>query len=193
MLSLQEEIPVIMASAFGHAAASLAFGSTGIVKRMQGKLMLMGMIVSILPDADSIGFKFGVPYDSFWGHRGFTHSIVFALILSIVLVFAFYRSQTSKEKTRIFIFLFLSCVSHAILDAMTTGGLGVAFFSPFNNQRYFFPFRPIKVSPISITTFFKGKGLAVIQSELVWIGLPSIALMIFSFIIRKGKKSTTEG
>ena len=180
-----------MASAFGHAVASLALGSTGIVKRMQGKLLLMGVIVSILPDADSIGFKLGVPYDSFWGHRGFTHSIVFAVLLSIVLVFAFYWSKTAKEKMRIFIFLFLSCVSHAILDAMTTGGLGVAFFSPFNDHRYFFPFRPIKVSPISISAFLNGKGLAVLKSELVWIVLPSIGLILFLFIIKKGKKSTS--
>ncbi len=180
-----------MASAFGHAAAALALGSTGIVKRIQGKLLLLGVIVSILPDADSIGFKFGVPYSSFWGHRGFTHSILFAVLLSIALVFAFYWSKTAKEQIRIFIFLFLSCVSHAILDAMTTGGLGVAFFSPFNTHRYFFPFRPVKVSPISITAFFNGQGLAVIKSELWWIGLPSIGLVLFSFIAKKGKKSNS--
>jgi hypothetical protein len=29
--------------------------------------------------------------------------------------------------------------SHGMLDAMTDGGLGVAFFAPFDNARYFFP------------------------------------------------------
>jgi inner membrane protein len=181
-----------MASAFGHAAASLALGSTGIVKKINSKLLLLGVMVSILPDADSIGFKFGVPYSSFWGHRGFTHSITFAFLLSMLLIFSFYRSRTGKEKTSIFIFLFLSCISHALLDAMTTGGLGVAFFSPFNTHRYFFPFRPIKVSPISVSAFFKGQGLAVLKSELVWIGLPSIGLILLSFLIRKQKKRVLE-
>ena len=27
------------------------------------------------------------------------------------------------------------------------GGLGVAFFSPFSNARYFLPWRPIRVAP----------------------------------------------
>jgi inner membrane protein len=46
--------------------------------------------------------------------------------------------------------------SHGILDAMTDGGLGVAFFSPFDDTRCFFPFRPIKVSPIGLSFFSCG-------------------------------------
>ena len=39
------------------------------------------------------------------------------------------------------LYLFLSTASHGVLDALTDGGLGVAFFSPFDQTRYFFPFR----------------------------------------------------
>jgi hypothetical protein len=35
--------------------------------------------------------------------------------------------------------LFLATAGHGLLDAMTNGGLGLAFFSPFDNHRYFLP------------------------------------------------------
>ncbi len=49
---------------------------------------------------------------------------------------------------KVWLFLFVATISHGILDALTDGGLGVAFFAPFVNTRYFFPWTPIKVSPI---------------------------------------------
>jgi len=58
----------------------------------------------------------------------------------------------------------------AFLDAMTDGGLGVAFFAPFDNHRYFLPWTPIRVSPTGVGRFFTDRGLVVLQSELLWIG-----------------------
>ena len=66
--------------------------------------------------------------------------------------------------------------SHGFLDAFTNGGLGVAFFSPFDPTRYFFPWTPIEVSPIGAVRFFSQRGLLVIISELRWVWLPSLAL-----------------
>lgn len=79
----------------------------------------------------------------------------------------------------------LGTASHGFLDSMTDGGLGVAFFSPFNTTRYFLPWTPIRVSPIGFTRFFSYRGLAVIQSELLWIWLPSALLLLSAFLIRR--------
>jgi inner membrane protein len=68
---------------------------------------------------------------------------------------------------------------------MTNGGLGVAFFSPFDNTRYFFPWRPILVSPISLARFFGGRGVAVIQSELIWIWIPTGLLAVLILVFRR--------
>ena len=76
----------------------------------------------------------------------------------------------------------------AAKDAMTTGGLGVAFFSPFDNSRYFFPWRPIKVSPIGIGKFFTMRGIQVLKSELLWIGLPSIVFITIANIFKTSIK-----
>jgi inner membrane protein len=171
-----------MASIFGHALASVAIGSNFSKNIKTIQFWLLGMFCAIFPDADVIGFKFGIKYGSFFGHRGFTHSFVFALLFGFLVTLFFYR----KKKNFIWYVLFFvfATASHPILDAMTTGGLGVAFFSPFDNTRYFFPWRPIKVSPIGASKFFSTWGLRVIKSELLWIGLPSFILIIVLKLMR---------
>jgi inner membrane protein len=59
---------------------------------------------------------------------------------------------------------------------MTDGGLGIAFFSPFDLQRYFLPWRPIHVSPIGVGRFFGARGLRILWSETVWVWLPVLAI-----------------
>src|SRR5258708_33227849 len=123
--------------------------------RIPKSVWVAGEVCSVLPDLDVIGFRFGVHYGDFWGHRGFTHSLVFAaLIASAALVLVFRDSVPKIGRFPLFLYLFLATASHGLLDAMTNGGLGVAFFSPFNNHRYFLPWRPIRVSPIAVTRFF---------------------------------------
>jgi len=82
-------------------------------------------------------------------------------------------------------FLFLSTLSHGILDALTNGGLGVAFFAPFDDSRYFFPWRPIRVSPISVSGFLSSRGLQVLRSELQWIWLPAALVAILLLLLRR--------
>ena len=82
-------------------------------------------------------------------------------------------------------YLFIATASHGLLDAMTDGGLGVAFFSPLDNSRYFLPWRPIRVSPIGITPFFTARGLAVLKSEFVWIWIPAGLLAVAACIPRQ--------
>ena len=140
-----------MASLFGHAFAAIALGSSFSKKQQTFKLLFLAIVCAIIPDADVIGFQFDISYESFWGHRGFSHSIVFAFLFGIFITLLFYRKALlSKKGIILILFFFLCTASHAILDAMTSGGYGVAFFSPFNDTRYFFPWRPIKVSPLGI-------------------------------------------
>jgi len=153
-------------------------------KRKSGwKLMIFTLISSIIPDADVIGYAFGIPYEHVMGHRGFTHSLLFALLWAAFVMIIFFRKQAKLA----FFVLLGATLSHTFLDALTTGGLGVAFFSPFDNGRYFFPdaVRVIQVSPLGIKSFFSAEGLAVIRSEFLWIGVPCIVLMIMNRILLK--------
>jgi inner membrane protein len=76
-----------------------------------------------------------------------------------------------------------------LLDAMTTGGIGVALLAPFDVTRYFFPWRPIAVSPIGIARFFSERGVAVLLNEAVWVGLPCLLLACAGWWVRRRPKA----
>jgi inner membrane protein len=163
-----------LASLFSHAVAALSIGSC-FYRPGRAKLVLAtGALCSVIPDLDVIGFRFGIRYGDFWGHRGFTHSLVFAALLAGgIAALGFRKDATGLSRYSLWAYFFLATASHGLLDAMTDGGLGVAFFSPLDNRRHFLPWSPIRVSPIGVGAFFSERGLAVIQSELLWIWLPA--------------------
>jgi len=70
----------------------------------------------------------------------------------------------------------------------TDKGLGVGFFIPFDDTRYFLPWRPIFASPMRITQFISRTGLKVLWKELVWIWLPVLLLLLGVRFIRGRKK-----
>lgn len=167
-----------MASAFSHAIVALAIGKAIQNKELSWRELSLGALCSTLPDFDVIGFYFGIQYDDMWGHRGMTHSIVFAALLAGSLVALWYRGKPAVAMMGLFFYFFLCTASHGMLDAMTNGGLGIAFFSPFDTTRYFFPLRPVLVSPIGVSEFFSAYGIRVLASEVIWIWLPSCAAFL---------------
>ena len=174
-----------MASIFSHAVAAVGIGACFYRPGVPKRVFVAGAVCSVIPDLDVIGFRFGIRYSDFWGHRGFTHSLLFAALLATAIVFLLFRQCTMGiSRPVLWTYLFLATASHGLLDAMTDGGLGVAFFSPFNNTRYFLPWTPIRVSPIGITRFFSAPGLAVLRSEFLYIWLPSALLALSAFLSR---------
>ena len=176
-----------MASVFSHAVAALGMGAVFYKPGFPKRAWVMGAACAVIPDLDVIGFRLGVDYGDFWGHRGFTHSLVFAAILSLLVTVMAFPWNASYDRRILWLYLFLATSSHGLLDAMTDGGLGVAFFSPFDLKRYFFPWRPVLVSPIGMSRFFSLQGAAVLRSEIVWIWLPSAFLAAFAFLLRRGR------
>jgi inner membrane protein len=148
-----------MASVFSHAIAASAISSAFYRAGVPKRVWIMGIACSVLPDLDVIGFRFGIHYSDFWGHRGFTHSLIFAVILAGLTAVAIPQRAFETHRRFLFVYISLATASHGLLDAMTNGGLGVAFFSPFDNRRYFLPWRPIRVSPIGISRFFTATDL----------------------------------
>jgi inner membrane protein len=185
-----------MATAFSHALVGLSIGACFYRPEIPKRVWIVGMLCAAVPDLDVIGFRFGIHYSDFWGHRGFTHSLLFAVFLSAIIVATFFRHRIPGiSRASIFSYLFLAIASHGILDAMTNGGLGVAFFSPFDNHRYFLPWRPIRVSPIGASRFFAARGLAIVQNEFIWIWIPAILFSLLVWTLRRNtlnyRSSTT--
>ena len=175
-----------MASSLSHAVAALGIGAFFYKPDIPKRVWVIGAACSVLPDVDVIGFRFGVRYGDFWGHRGFTHSLFFAAVLAGAVVLLGFRSGLpNMSRGVLWTYLFLATASHGVLDAMTDGGLGVAFFSPFSNHRYFLPWRPIRVSPIGIDRFFTSRGVAVLESEFLWIWIPAALVIVSALLFRR--------
>src|SRR5918993_5914394 len=174
-----------MASAFTHAIAGLAIGTALGPRHVPTRFWVICATAGVLPDLDGVGFWLGVPYESAFGHRGFTHSLFFAALLASVALLAFRDGTADARPRRLWLAFFLATASHGVLDAMTTGGGGIAFFAPFVNERYFFPWRPILVSPMSVRRFFSARGVAVLASELVWGWLPAAVVAGTALLLRR--------
>src|SRR5262245_49784201 len=116
------------------------------------------MIFSMLPDADVVAFRFGIPYDHMLGHCGLSHSLVFAATPAL---FAAFWPASRCMLPRIFLFFFFASASHGVLDAMITSSKMTGFFIPFDAERYFCAWRPIQVSPLSIKGFFNERGWVI--------------------------------
>ncbi len=183
-----------MASVFGHVAVAYAMGKTLKPAWASSRFWALTVLCCLLPDADVLGLVLGIPYEHLWGHRGLTHSISFAVFIGLVMPRLTIPSLSCWSVRYRILALYFSLVilSHGFLDAFTDGGLGVAFFSPFDTTRYFFSWRPIAVSPIGLTPFFSALGLGVLLNELVWIGIPVFCWLTVQWRVKKKRASYTK-
>ncbi len=204
-----------MPSIITHAAVPLALWCAADRGRIPPRLLAAGVIAAMLPDADVLAFALHIPYADAFGHRGASHSLLFAGVLAaLAAALAFFGSRrpwsalhspgsrrpwsalhspgsrrpwsavscqprlaptkagpTVASTVQAAVFVFVCAASHPLLDAMTSGGLGVALAWPWSEQRFFAPWRPIRVSPFA-PQFFSARGVATLLSELRWVWLP---------------------
>ena len=173
-----------MPTIFTHAVVPLAIAAAAGRGHISPKLAIVGAVFAIVPDADVVGFRFGIEYAHEWGHRGATHSIVFAAACSgaLALVWKEARSLTALA------FLTLAMASHGLLDTLTNGGLGAALWWPFDDARIFAPHTPVRVSPIG-AGFFSMRGVETLWSELRWIWVPCVALAFAGCGLRRAMRA----
>lgn len=169
-----------------HGISGIALNRLLPARPYAARIFLLCLFCSIAPDLDAIGFRLGVPYHHWLGHRGFSHSLLFAAILALTASL-FIPVGGKSVKTWILMFAaFFSCaLLHDVLDAMTNGGLGVAFLSPFSYKRFFLPWRPIVVSPMSLKVLFSSRGLPVMASEFIWVIAPSLFITAIAHLYKR--------
>ncbi|MGE5320659.1 MAG: metal-dependent hydrolase [Hyphomicrobiaceae bacterium] len=164
-----------MATPLSHLAVPLALSAALGSGRVPPQLMALALAVALLPDIDALGLWLGIPYDHPFGHRGFTHSLPFAVALAGA---GTWLAPAGAESSVAFGVLLVSAASHGLLDALTNGGLGVALFSPFSRRRMFLPWRVIEVSPLRPAALFSWRGLRVLRSEMRWVWLPCLGMAL---------------
>jgi len=118
-----------------------ACGEAALGKKIGNKALFFGAIGGTIPDIDVFVGRliYSNEIDIMAFHRGFMHSILFAIIGAFVfgwLVFKLYnrgrRENTTIQKDWIWLF-FLSLFTHPILDSFTP--YGTQLFTPFSNYR----------------------------------------------------------
>ena len=161
----------LMASAFTHfvVGAALALPATESARLrvvLPGWAIPVGAgLLAVVPDLDTYVMRaFGLPHDSFFAHRGFFHSPCFLALLACVIATIVVHRALPTAALHSLVWS-ASAITHPLLDMLTNGGAGVMLLFPFSEARLFFPWRPIHVSPLGVTRFFREAG-DILRSEM---------------------------
>jgi inner membrane protein len=146
------------------------------------KLLCLSAFLGVCPDFDYVLNWLRIARGG-W-HHGFTHSIVFAVIIGAVTAFV-----TGWRTKRAFLAFSAATASHPLLDYLITESRGVSLWWPFTDRRY--KLRPNPIDYTWSTTSFRNAVVEVVQislTELIIFG-PLLLLMIMlrSMSSRKGK------
>jgi len=133
-----------------------------------------------------VAFKLGIPYAAAFGHRGFSHSLLFAAVVALLAACACKPLRTTPGRALLFVGMVTA--SHGLLDTLTNGGLGIGLLWPWSETRYFAPVQPIEVSPLNPARFVSPRGVTVLLSELVWVWVPMAALALLGVAVRRANR-----
>ena len=145
-----------MPSIMSHAVFASSLGAAGSPgARMPVRYWAALAVVAALPDLDVVVYPLGLNAPHILGHRGLTHSLPFAAVFAalVVRLRVSRRASGARRGRGSGLVFFAAMASHGVLDAMTNGGQGIAFFAPFSDARWHFPWQPILVSPIGVGAF----------------------------------------
>ena len=129
-----------------------------------------------LPDADVFWVWLGAPDRGVLGHRGFTHTPLFALGVGLLVAGYWWRSRRAKPVSVGLLAVALVC-SHSVLDALAQDGRGMLFLWPFSMERFHLPWRPIPDAPVGLALLTR-TGLRHLAVEFV-LFLPFTVLALW--------------
>lgn len=131
--------------------------------------------LAMLPDADVLPVSLGLPDVGLFGHRGLTHTLLFAIATAVVSAFVAKRMGLRPLYTAFFVFLAVG--SHGPLDALTYDSRGVPLLWPIYGAPIASPWRPIPVAPTGLA-FMSTRGFDVALVELIYF-LPLLLLSLW--------------
>ena len=174
-----------MPTVMSHAVVGVALGTLASFPRRRRAFWVASATVPVLPDLDVFGVALGIPFHSLLGHRGISHSLLGALAIGLTAARLLHR-RLEMPPVPLALYFGALTASHGLLDALTDGGPGVAFFAPFSGARYFFPWRPLPVSPL-LARFFSERGGYVLAAEVVLLWLPAAVVALAARAALRGR------
>lgn len=174
-----------MPTIYTHAIVGVGSAAAVFPRRTSWLFWTLAGFLPIIPDFDAFSTA---AYGTTFGHRGFTHSFVFALAIGVLAAGLTFKYIHMKFWT-LALFFFVITASHGILDAFTTGGYGILWLWPFSDAR-FGPWGPITVADIGFEWPNPWTSRSV-RSELYWIWLPAALIVgaVTAFRMRRKNSS----
>jgi inner membrane protein len=175
-----------MPTIYTHGIVGLGMGKMFTSRKLPWLFWALAFLLPMVPDLDCFS---SAPYGSIWGHRGFSHSLLFALAAAVVTAALTFR-RFAISFWDLWGFFFVITASHGVLDAFTNGGFGIPFFWPIDNTRYGL-WGPIQVSDIGfeIPNFRTSR---TVYTELLYVWLPTGALVLLVWLARWLRARTQE-
>jgi len=115
-----------------QAVLGIAVAHAGFSNKIsRKKTMLFGAIVATLPDLDIYLAKFfNDPLTEIELHRGFSHSILFFLLLAGAISWLFQKYFDTVSFKRLYVTTFFILLTHSLLDVFTTWGTQLFWWFP---------------------------------------------------------------
>jgi len=154
-------------------------------KEIGKKSLLIGAVAGTIPDLDVFLAPLFNEIEFLTVHRSFSHSIAFAVLISIILGELFHRISDRKyNRAKWSLAFFLSIFTHSLLDWCTT--YGTKLFSPFDD--HLFSLNSIHVFEPIYTTILLG-GVIIYSSKKKSIGPLKFALALSTLYLFVGMVS----
>jgi len=121
-----------------HIAVGACIGEVFLHRKLGKKALLWGVLAQSIPDIDFIAALWLNTSENLLAHRGFTHSILFACLISIAMSLAadhWHRPHNIAFRKYVSFFT-VQVFVHIILDSLNNYGIG--WFEPFSHQRISF-------------------------------------------------------
>ena len=168
-----------------QAALGACIGEAILGKKMGPGSAVLGAIIASIPDLDVILTLFYDPLEKISLHRGFSHSLLFTLLTSLLLAYVLSKiNRTSNIRlVRLWSFVFLALLTHVLLDTFTT--YGTQLFLPFSDLRVGFDsiniIDPVYTAPLLLglflSLFYCKNNSCRISPNLIGLVLSSMYLI----------------
>ncbi len=112
-----------------------AIGEALLGKKIGHKGAIIGALVATIPDLDVLLFLFYNKFEMLSIHRGFSHSIVFSILVAFLIAFMLSKTKWTQgiPFKKLLLFSWLCLFTHMLLDAFTA--YGTQLLLPFSDRR----------------------------------------------------------
>jgi inner membrane protein len=146
-------------------------------------------LLAMLPDADVLLVALGTDDSGVLGHRGASHSFLFAAVVGAMIGLAARRLGARGLRTAIL--CAVAIASHGLLDMVGEGGRGIPLLWPFSGERFLSPWRLLPDAPRGLK-FLSWNGVVNVTVEFICF-LPFTAYSLWPRAVRAPLANTASG